>query len=215
MKGGREQFGAVCLKDQSFKLGDNLIDGMSSEEQYKLVREALRVFLRYGKADFPLLLKHLGIDLKCGQKLIGFFEKEGFVGFEKPDRSRDLLITKERFEEMFGETVTAYIHLDEQRFEAVASGEKTVELCVGDKFKALKVGDKVEFVGPSRCIRVEVTKLDFAKTFSALDIATLNAAGLKDVKANGVDEYMRSFFGKKEVAHNGVVAVSFKTFEVR
>lgn len=211
MKGSREQLEAVCLKNYKFELEENLIDGMSSEEQYKLVRESLRIFLRQGKAEFPLLLKHFGIDLKTGQRLMNYLEHKGYIGPERPDRSRNVLITKSRFEEYFGENVTSYMHLEEQPFEAILSGKKRVELRLNDeKRRTLKVGDRVEFICLERSIRVEVTDLSYEKKFSNYDIATLFAAGLQDVKAGEIDDYMRRYYGKKEVAKYGTIAIHFE-----
>lgn len=214
MRVAREQVEAVCLKKRSFELKEDLIDGMSNEEQYKLVRESLRLFLKCGRAEFPLLLKHFGIDLKSGQRLIEFMERKGYVGPELPDRTRRVTISTEQFEAMFGEGVTAYMHLDEQPFEAIASGKKTVELRVfDDKRRSLRVGDIVEFVSAKRSVRVEITDLVYAASFGDLDIATLYAAGLKETRANEVDEHMRRYYTKKEVAKNGVVAIFFEKIE--
>ncbi len=210
-------FGELRLKSAArFELRGDIGLNMTEDEQYKLVKESLRLFIKCGRAEFTQLLKNFGVDLKSGQTLLSFLEAQGFIGAEKADRSRNVLIRKEQFEELCGEGTTCFMHLDEQPFYAVASGQKTVELRMYDeKRQRLSPGDRIEFTYQAGSVKVEITDLICAPEFSDFSLETLCKAGLKDIKASEVDEYMRRYYNKKEVARFGALAIVFKVIETK
>ena len=108
------------------------------------------------------------------------------------------------------------MHLDEQSFYAVASGQKTVELRLYDeKRQRLSPGDRIEFTYLAGSVKVEITDLIRAPEFSGFSLETLCKAGFKDIKASEVDDYMRRYYTKKEVVRFGALAIVFKVIETK
>lgn len=107
------------------------------------------------------------------------------------------------------------IHLDEDIFNVVKSGTKTVEVRLYDeKRKLIKVGDKLTFLKrplDDEEIDVIVTKLEVFDSFNSL----VDNYNMKDIYLEGTskEDYlklMERFYSKEEELSLGVLAISYE-----
>ena len=107
------------------------------------------------------------------------------------------------------------IHLDEDIFEVVKYGTKTVEVRVNDeKRRKLKVGDIITFLKrPDDIEKIDavVEKLVCYKDFNDLvNNYTMDELYLKDYSKEDFINLLKRFYSDEEVSKYGVVAIKFK-----
>lgn len=107
------------------------------------------------------------------------------------------------------------IHLDEDIFNVVKNGTKTVEVRLYDeKRKNIKVGDKLTFLKRPldlETIDVVVTKLEVFDSFNSL----VDKYDMKDIYLENAsrEEYlklMERFYSKEDEMKYGVLAISYE-----
>ena len=107
------------------------------------------------------------------------------------------------------------IHLDEDIFNVVKNGTKTVEVRLYDeKRKNIKVGDKLTFLKRPldlETIDVVVTKLEVFDSFNSL----VDKYDMKDIYLENAsrDDYlklMERFYSKEDELKYGVLAISYE-----
>ena len=105
------------------------------------------------------------------------------------------------------------IHLDDEYFNLIKSGIKTIELRLYDeKRRKIKIGDKIDFENrkDSERIKVEVVNLHIFDNFEELyKHFDKNSMGyLDDEEASYLD--MEEFYSKEEQEKYGVVGIEIK-----
>ena len=107
------------------------------------------------------------------------------------------------------------IHLDEDIFNVVKSGTKTIEVRLYDeKRKSIKIGDKLTFLKrplDDETIDVLVTKLEVFDSFNSL----VDKYDMKDIYLEGCsrEDYlklMERFYSKEDELKYGVLAISYE-----
>ena len=105
------------------------------------------------------------------------------------------------------------MNLSPQPFEAIASGNKTVEMRLNDERRAnLKVGDEIEFEniythGKISCKVVSLSRFkDFFELYSHFDKVTLGYN--ENETANAEDMYQ--YYSLEQIARYGVLAIEIK-----
>ena len=107
------------------------------------------------------------------------------------------------------------IHLDEDIFNVVKNGTKTVEVRLYDeKRKNIKVGDKLTFLKRPldlETIDVVVTKLEVFDSFNSLvDKYDMNDIYLENASRDDYLKLMERFYSKEDELKYGVLAISYE-----
>lgn len=107
------------------------------------------------------------------------------------------------------------IHLDEDIFNVVKNGTKTVEVRLYDeKRKNIKVGDKLTFLKRPldlETIDVVVTKLEVFDSFNSLvDKYDMKDIYLENASREDYLKLMERFYSKEDELKYGVLAISYE-----
>lgn len=107
------------------------------------------------------------------------------------------------------------IHLDEDIFNVVKNGTKTVEVRLYDeKRKNIKVGDKLTFLKRPldlETIDVVVTKLEVFDSFNSLvDKCDMKDIYLENASREDYLKLMERFYSKEDEMKYGVLAISYE-----
>ncbi len=107
------------------------------------------------------------------------------------------------------------IHLDEDIFNVVKNGTKTVEVRLYDeKRKNIKVGDKLTFLKRPldlETIDVVVTKLEVFDSFNSLvDKYDMKDIYLENASREDYLKLMERFYSKEDEMKYGVLAISYE-----
>ena len=107
------------------------------------------------------------------------------------------------------------IHLDEDIFNVVKNGTKTVEVRLYDeKRKNIKVGDKLTFLKRPldlETIDVIVTKLEVFDSFNSLvDKYDMKDIYLENASREDYLKLMERFYSKEDEIKYGVLAISYE-----
>ena len=107
------------------------------------------------------------------------------------------------------------IHLDEDIFNVVKNGTKTVEVRLYDeKRKNIKVGDKLTFLKRPldlETIDVVVTKLEVFDSFNSLvDKYDMKDIYLENASREDYLKLMERFYSKEDEIKYGVLAISYE-----
>ena len=107
------------------------------------------------------------------------------------------------------------IHLDEDIFEVVKYGTKTVEVRVNDeKRRKLKIGDNITFLKrPDDIEKMDavIEDLVYYKDFNELVLDyTMAELYLKDYSKGDFINLLKRFYSDDEINKYGVVAIKFK-----
>ena len=107
------------------------------------------------------------------------------------------------------------IHLDEDIFNVVKNGTKTVEVRLYDeKRKNIKVGDKLTFLKRPldlETIDVVVTKLELFDSFNSLvDKYDMKDIYLENASREDYLKLMERFYSKEDEMKYGVLAISYE-----
>ena len=107
------------------------------------------------------------------------------------------------------------IHLDEDIFNVVKNGTKTVEVRLYDeKRKNIKVGDKLTFLKRPldlETIDVVVTKLEIFDSFNSLvDKYDMKDIYLENASREDYLKLMERFYSKEDEMKYGVLAISYE-----
>ena len=107
------------------------------------------------------------------------------------------------------------IHLDEDIFEVVKYGTKTVEVRVNDeKRRKLKIGDKITFLKrPDDIEKMDAIIEDlvyYKDFFELVKDYTMDELYLKDYSKEDFINLLKRFYSDEEINKYGVVAIKFK-----
>ena len=107
------------------------------------------------------------------------------------------------------------IHLDEDIFEVVKYGTKTVEVRVNDeKRRKLKIGDKITFLKrPDDIEKMDAVIEDlvyYKDFFELVKDYTMDELYLKDYSKEDFINLLKRFYSDEEINKYGVVAIKFK-----
>ena len=107
------------------------------------------------------------------------------------------------------------IHLDEDIFEVVKYGTKTVEVRVNDeKRRKLKIGDKITFLKrPDDIEKMDAIIEDlvyYKDFFELVKDYTMDELYLKDYSKDNFIKLLKRFYSDEDINKYGVVAIKFK-----
>ena len=107
------------------------------------------------------------------------------------------------------------IHLDEDIFEVVKYGTKTVEVRVNDeKRRKLQIGDKITFLKrPDDIEKMDAIIEDlvyYKDFFELVKDYTMDELYLKDYSKEDFINLLKRFYSDEEINKYGVVAIKFK-----
>lgn len=179
------------------------------DKQPDLLKTALRIFIKTGTANCSILQRRFSIGYNRAVKILRFFEEMKFVSPDLGGGRRDVLITKEGFERLFGETVELTFRLTRKHFKQVCSGQKTVDFRIEKVLLPLALNDIIYFVCGNKKITAKVIGWSRENDLKDYSQESLDRAGYAGMSEQEIIGELNKYYTKKEIKEGSYVAILF------